>query len=420
MIPAMKLTARYNRLIIPSISIVFLLSIVCSYFLIRQVLQRELDGSILRSKGRIEVYIRNNKALPGINAFDDQIIHFEKQAGPLADSGFHSTMQYIAEQRKDHISRSLVFAVGLNNERWKVTISQPLEGTSHLTALIAKVAIATILVMLLLLILINRRVSNKLWAPFYHSLAQIRIFDINNGASLVFPDSNIEEFQLMNTHFRQAAENAIRDYRMMKEFSANASHEIQTPLAIMRSNLDLILQEDLTEKQSESFKFVYSAVSRLSKLQESLLLLTKIDNNQFAKSEDLRLDQAVMTKIGQFQELWHNKQISSSADLAPTVIHTNRELLDILLNNLFSNATRHNFSGGALYAELKEDRLTIGNTGPNQSIDPDRLFRRFHKNSSQSENNGLGLSIIKQICDTSSLKVVYKYDNGWHKFTILL
>ncbi|MDP4246935.1 MAG: hypothetical protein Q8932_13900, partial [Bacteroidota bacterium] len=239
----MKLTARYNRLIIPSITLVFLISIVCSYFLIRQVLQRELDGAILRSKKRIETYIQNNKAIPGITSFDDQIIRFEEHNAPLEDSGFHSATQYIAEQQKYHISRSLVFAVTLKKERWKVTISQPLEGTSHLTILIAKVAIVTILVMLLLLILINTRVSNRIWEPFYQSLAQIRTFTVNNNATPAFPDSNIEEFKLMNAHFRQAAENATRDYRNMKEFSENASHEIQTPLAIMRSNLDLIMQE---------------------------------------------------------------------------------------------------------------------------------------------------------------------------------
>ncbi|MBS1655450.1 MAG: HAMP domain-containing histidine kinase, partial [Bacteroidetes bacterium] len=247
----MKLTTRYNRFVIPSITIVFLISIVSSYFLIRNVLQNELDGIILRTKSRIETYIQQNHRVPDISSFNDQVIHFEKLSGPLSDSGFHSTTQYIPEQNKNHISRLLIFHTSINNEQWKVTISQPLEGTRHLTILIAKIAVVTISFTLLLLIIINRRVLNRVWEPFYQSLEQIKTFKVNNNISPSFPESGIEEFKLMNTHFKQAADNASRDYRNLKEFSENASHEIQTPLAIMRSNLDLLTQENMTEKQSE-------------------------------------------------------------------------------------------------------------------------------------------------------------------------
>jgi signal transduction histidine kinase len=416
----MKLTTRYNRFVIPSITIVFLISIISSYFLIRKVLQNELDEIILRTKSRIETYIQQNNRIPGISTFNDQIIHFEKLNGPLTDSGFHSTTQYIPEQNKNHISRLLIFHTKINNEQWKVTISQPLEGTRHLTILIAKIAIVTISFTLLLVIIINRRVLNRVWEPFYQSLAQIKTFKVNNNVSPSFPESDIEEFKLMNIHFKLAADNASRDYRNLKEFSENASHEIQTPLAIMRSNLDLLTQENMTEKQSELLESVYSAVSKLSRLQQSLLLLTKIDNRQFTQSEDIRLDEAVKEKINQFQELWHNKNIHSSADLGCSVINTNKELLDILLNNLYSNATRHNLPRGSIHTELKENCLIISNTGIDQPLDPERIFRRFYKNSLQTESNGLGLSIIKQICDTSSFNISYKFENGWHRFIILV
>jgi len=414
----MKLTTQYNRNIVPAIIVIFLISIVSSYFLIRNVLQNEVDGALLRTRNRLTTYIKQNDRIPPISAFNDQVIRFEKGQASAPDSGFHSSTLYIPEQNRNHLSRQLVFTLQIKNEPWKVTVSQPLEGSRHLTILIAKIAIATISLTLLLLMLINRRVLSRIWGPFHQSLTTIRTFKVNDQTHPVFPDSPIEEFKLMNAHFTKAAENATRDYRNLKEFSENASHEIQTPLAIIRSNLDLLTQEHMTARQSELLQSVYSSVRKLSRLQQSMLLLTKIDNRQFEQIGDIRIDLALQDKIQQFQELLHPKNLHCHVELTETCIPANKELLDILLNNLFSNAIRHNTTNGALFVECKEKALIIGNTGIDQPLDPDRIFRRFYRNSSQSENSGLGLSIIKQICETTALQVQYQFENSLHRFII--
>ncbi len=414
----MKLTTRYYRNIIPVIILIFLFSIVSSYFLIRNVLQTELDGALLRTKSRLINYIKQNDEIPLVTSFDDQVIRFEKGEISPADSGFSSSTQYIPEQKKNHISRQLIFPVLIKNEPWNVTVSQPLEGSRHLTVLIAKVAVATISLTLLLLMLINRRILSRIWSPFYQSLTMIRTFKVNDQTHPIFPDSSIEEFRLMNDHFTKAAENATRDYRNLKEFSENASHEIQTPLAIMRSSLDLLTQENMTARQSELLQSVYASVRKLSRLQQSMLLLTKIDNRQFEQTGSIRIDLALQEKMHQFQELLLPKNLTCTLDLADTIIPANKELLEILLNNLFSNAIRHNTPNGSIYVKCKERSLIIGNTGIDQPLDPDRIFRRFYRNSDQSENSGLGLSIIKQICDTTALQVLYEFENSLHRFII--
>jgi signal transduction histidine kinase len=222
----------------------------------------------------------------------------------------------------------------------------------------------------------------------------------------------------MNAHFIQAAENASRDYRNLREFSENASHELQTPLAIMRSNLDLLLQEGMTERQSELMQGVYASLRRMNRLQESLLLLTKIDNRQFSGVDDIRIDLVVSDKVQQLQELLHARSLDCRLDLVEASIPANRELLDILLNNLFSNAIRHNIRDGKIHARLDEHSLRVSNTGMLEPLDDNRVFRRFYKRSNQADNNGLGLSIIKQICDTTAMKVQYAFTEGWHSFTI--
>lgn len=412
-----KLTTLYYQHIIPVVLVLLLAGIVSSYFLVRRILQGELDAILDRSKSRIESYIRVNNRLPEINTVDDQLVLFRK-ASSMKDSVFSDTMQYIPEQQKYHISRKLFFTTRLNGEPWEVTVIQPLEGTRHLTILIVQMAIVTISVTLLLFMLIIRRILSKIWKPFYQSLQLIEYFKIDNPNRPAFPDSNIEEFRLMNAHFTKAAENANRDYRNLKEFSENASHELQTPLAIIRSNLDMMTQEPMTERQSQLLSGIYASVRRMTRLQESLLLLTKIDNRQFSAIDDIRVDVVLRDKVQQLQELLHARNLQCCLDLSETSIPANRELVDILLNNLFSNAIRHNVKDGEIHAQLRPNLLRVSNTGAGEALDGSRIFRRFYKNPDQPGNNGLGLSIIKQICDTTAMQVEYAFDAGRHSFTI--
>jgi signal transduction histidine kinase len=413
----MKLTTLYYRHIVPAVMVLFVAVIVSAYFLIRHALQRELDLGLSRTRSRIEAYVKTNGRLPEVSSFDDQHIMFSP-GGTAATDSFSNTMLYIPEQKKMHISRKLSFLLIANGQRWTVTVSQPLEGTRHMTILIVEITVVTILLTLFFFILVNRRVLSRIWRPFYRSLELIGSFKVDGRAEPKYPETNIEEFQLMNTHFRQAAENASRDYRNLREFSENASHELQTPLAIMRSNLDMLVQEGMTEHQSELMQGVYAAVRRMKRLQESLLLLTKIDNRQFTGVDDIRIDLAVSDKVQQLQELLHARSLHCKLELVEASIPANKELLDILLNNLFSNAIRHNVADGEIHARLDEHSLQVSNTGMAEALDGSRVFRRFYKRSNHTDNNGLGLSIIKQICDTTAMKVQYAFAEGWHSFTI--
>jgi signal transduction histidine kinase len=222
----------------------------------------------------------------------------------------------------------------------------------------------------------------------------------------------------MNSHFNEAAENARKEYTNLKEFSENASHEIQTPLAIIHSKLDLMAQqENLTEPQSKLLQSVYTSVNKLSNLQQSLLLLTKIDNRQFNKNSEIDLQQEIENKIEQFKELWQNKAITYTAQIETAVIDVDKELLEILLNNLFGNATRHNIAGGKIGIVVLKNELEIRNTGTT-ALDSDKIFKRFYKGVPATESNGLGLSIIKEICEVAHIEVSYCFKNKMHCFTL--
>jgi signal transduction histidine kinase len=259
----------------------------------------------------------------------------------------------------------------------------------------------------------------QLWKPFYESLAIMRNFKLGRTKSLSLPPTKVEEFSFMNESLILATQKAEQDYLLLKEFTENASHEMQTPLSIIRSKLDVLIQEKgLSEKQSELTRGAYAAIKRLSRLNHSLLLLAKIENHQFDKEEEIDLKQKVEEKIQQFQELWQSREVTATYSLKESSIKMNPELLEILLNNLFSNASNHNITSGSIAIELYAHHLSINNSGNSGALDEKRLFTRFYKETMNSNSNGLGLSIIKQIAKVSYIKIEYSFQNNLHSFIL--
>jgi signal transduction histidine kinase len=415
----MKLITRYNRFNLPLMILTFLIAGIFSYWLIRQVLQNELDKGLSRVQGRIQEYVRLHKALPQINSFDDQMVEFEKTDKPIPVTLFETTKKLIPEQKEEHISRRLIACLLVNNERYKLTITSPLEGTKHMTRVILVLTVTTIFLVILLSMLFQRYVLSKLWKPFYESLQLVSQFKISRPEPISFPDTRIDEFNFMIGHLRAATAAGAEDYQILKEFTENASHEIQTPLAIIRSKLDLLIQDPhLTEKHVEPLRAAYRAIKKLSRLNQSLLLMTKIDNRQFEDKTDIDLQGKVAEKLVEFQELWQANNIEVASKLMNAEIRANHELVDILLNNLLSNATRHNAQNGKIAIELQPHSLSVRNTASGSSLNQGRVFKRFYKKEQHSEHNGLGLSIIKQICDVSDITPGYQFTDDMHAFTL--
>jgi signal transduction histidine kinase len=415
----MKLITRYNRFNLPVMILTFLIAGIFSYWLIRQVLQNELDLSLSRVQSRIQEYVRIHKALPQISSFDDQKIEFERTDKEVPTALFETTKKLIPEQNEQHISRKLVSRLWVNNQLYKLTITSPLEGTKHMTRVILIITGATIFLVILLSMLFNRYVLSKLWKPFYESLRLVDQFKISRPEPIFFPDTRIDEFNFMIDHLRTATLKGAEDYQVLKEFTENASHEIQTPLAIIRSKLDLLIQDpQLTEQHIETIKAAYRAIKKLSRLNQSLLLMTKIDNRQFEDKMSIDLQVKVQEKLVEFQELWQINNIEVASKLTNVQILANQELVDILLNNLLSNATRHNALNGKIDIELQPNSLSVRNTGNNSSLNQARVFKRFYKKEPHSEHNGLGLSIIKQICDVSDITPAYQFTGDMHAFIL--
>jgi len=258
-----------------------------------------------------------------------------------------------------------------------------------------------------------------LWSPFFDTLNKLNLFSIDKNDPLQFQQTRIEEFQLMNNTLELTTRKAKQDYLLLKEFTENASHEMQTPLAIIQSKLDLLIQDEkLSETQSITTQSIYESIQKLSRLTQSLLLLAKIGNSQFEEIATIHLDKIITKKIEAFHELWASENIRVTVSIQDIPVKMNKALADILLNNLLSNATKHNIPGGSIYVELNITGLTITNAGPERALDNSRLYSKFYTENKNAGNNGLGLSIVKHICDASGFTISYSFRDQQHSFTV--
>lgn len=414
-----KLFTKYNRINVIVTLLIFVVATVAFYFTLSYVQARQIDGDLMIEEQEIQLYVKKYQELPKTFSVDDQIIQFTPVKGPYTKRYFLSK-DLNNEKGELEDFRQLVFGVKAGVNWYKATVSKSLRDTDHLIQSVLWVTFCTILLILLSSIIINRFVLKKLWKPFYSTLAILGEFKIDKEQTLSFPATTTEEFANMIDILERTTSQAKHDYLSLKTFSENASHELQTPIAIIQSKLDLLMQDhELTEQQSERVQIISDSIKRLKRLNNSLLLLTKIENRQFSNTTKIDLKKKAEDKLADFKELWQIKLISVTSKLQEISILMNSELVDVLMNNLLSNATRYNYEGGSIMIELYRNRLTISNTSTEPQLDKDLLFQRFYKPFQTKNSNGLGLSIIKQICDTSGIAIQYQYLDSIHSYTLV-
>jgi signal transduction histidine kinase len=262
--------------------------------------------------------------------------------------------------------------------------------------------------------------SRRLWRPFHLTLAGIRDFNLERGGLPQFGSADTAEFAQLNSILTDLISNSLSIYKKQKEFIENASHELQTPLAVFRSQLDMLLQQPgLSRGQTDIIQSLYSALSRMTRLNKNLLLLARIDNDQYADMEDMDFVQTLYAQLLYLREHAEDNGIRVNVEIEkPLTVHANRILAESLITNLMVNAIRHNTENGTINIRVTGCGFEISNTGAAQTLDRDRIFRRFNRASKEKKGNGLGLSIVHEICKMHNWDIRYDYREGLHIFTV--
>lgn len=277
------------------------------------------------------------------------------------------------------------------------------------------------LILLGAVLIIGLAVSYFILRPFNLTLAEIRKFSLRNpNQEITFPASSVTEFKKLNSFLTEMTEKVRSDYQSLKEFSENASHEFQTPIAIVQSKLEVLLDDEkLSEAQIEQLSSIQNAIRRLSNLSNSLALLTKIENNEFINLESIDVSSLLADLLEEFKELITLKSLTLSRTIDDKItFEADQVLIELMLTNLINNAIRHNWEGGEIKVVLTKSHLVISNSGPALAGKPQELFQRFKKSNQSTTSMGLGLAIVKKICDFYRYTVNYTFEKEKHTIQI--
>lgn len=411
----MKLINKATRSFLIACLIASIAGGVLSYFILKKILAEEDTERLYIQKKKFEEFVKANGKLPenDLPFLDRFWVYPIKNYLPVE---LKDTVLQTSSHQGGLEIRQIAFCVKTADGYYQIKIRKALyESEDLIEALLA--AFAGLMVLLVgMLLFANYRLSHSIWKPFYKSLDLLQTFKITQKEALVFEKSNILEFQTLQKNLFSLTEQVRREYQSLKSFTENASHEFQTPLAVIGSNLELLLQDNnLVENQMQQIGSLIESLGKLSKLNQTLLLLTKIENRQFETANSINLSEAIFEKLNLLDVWLQYKNLALENHISPNIsIQINEYLLDVLLNNLLGNAIKYNLIGGIINIELNECNLIIKNTGNPLTMPTEQLFERFQKDSSTTDSLGLGLALVKQICDTYSFQISYVFEKGWH------
>lgn len=272
--------------------------------------------------------------------------------------------------------------------------------------------------LILSIILLNNILHRKIWKPFYKLLSRLGNFDIEKDSSIKTEPTKIEEFKLLNIQVEKLLRKWTNTYKSQKQFIENTSHELQTPLAISINKLELLVEKnDLSEEQIAELAGVIDNLERLTRFNRSLLLLSKIENQQFPETQLVNFNALLKQIAADFEDMAaHGDMLLVIKDDVLLEHQMNRDLANILLSNLLKNALLHGEKGSRVRVEFYKDRLEFANSGV-EALDEKVLTSRFQNASVDTQSTGLGLAISRAIAERFGLRLYYRY-KGEHQFVL--
>lgn len=327
----------------------------------------------------------------------------------------HSTLQRI----EPHNKLDVVKKVG--DQYYKISLYDLIVEEDDIYDGVSEALVKMYVLLTVVVLILSWVASLFLLKPFNATLGRIRNFSLKKNEPISYKKTNTREFDKLNMFIEEMTDKVQSDYQSLKEFTENASHEMQTPLSIANGKLELLLESDnLSDEQVSLIVSAQESVQRLSKMNRALSLLTKIENKEFENANEIDFSEILSKLIFDFKELTDLKSIQvETSVLSGVKVKMDATLAAILITNLMQNAIRHNFESGNIRISLDHKVFKVSNTGDPLKADPEMMFERFKKDNQSKDSIGLGLAIVKKICEVNGFAISYRYGDGYHQIEII-
>ena len=398
---------------------------VCFYFAIIKEINNETDENLTAYAETIITDYLAGEGMPATDKASDNRYHIRKVTDDYAASHRHiryKDMEVFFEGRDRYEpARTITYIFKTADGQYReLTVFTATIDKDNLKRAILYWLIALYVVLLAGIIIVNLYTVRHSMKPLKALLKWLDNYKLGGKNRPLANDTNITEFKKLNETVKRNIERSERQYEQQKLFIANASHEMQTPLAVCANRLEMMLDDEaLTEAQMTEIIKTLRTLKNLSATNRSLLLLCKIDNGQFDGRARIDIKAATLKTLDDLKAVYEHKHITVSTDMdAAPVAEMDESLAGILLGNLLKNAFIHNTAGGTISVKTDGRTLTIANTGAATKLDDSKIFERFYHSADKKSSTGLGLSLVKAICNLYGFGLKYSFVDGKHTFNI--
>lgn len=423
----MKLLNRSIIYISTSLLLIISVWAFIFYFNMLHEIKESTDEGLENYKRQIIFKAQTDSAILKQQAYDDgffSIREITKLRALAVRDRYVDSLIYMQDADDEELElepvRMLTSVFEKDGRYYQLTVINPMVEEDDLIKELFWDAFVLYLILIASIVLINNFVLQRLWRPFYNFLDQLKKYRLGTHKTLPEVKTKTKEFTDLQNAVNVLLQHNLEAYEQQKEFIGNASHELQTPLAIATSKLELLIEKgNLENRQAESIAEIMSIIERLVRLNKSLLLLSKIENKQIFTNEKIFINKVVKQSISDLAEVaeFKNVVISISKE-TELVVDMDASLANIIISNLLRNAVFHNTPNGSVEIMISENSITVMNTGRTEPLDREKIFTRFFKSQTESTGTGLGLTIVKAICSIYGFSISYRYKNDRHNFEL--
>jgi len=392
--------------------IAMILSIVVLFFVTRYIIHDETAEKLSSTVYRIEKLLEDNGNLVNVEP-----IIFTDRVEELKPEFIKDTLIYDPAEGELEIFKEFTKYKRINEVNYRISARTMVVESEDIIIAILISYVAIFLLVFIMQYFLNRRMTSSVWKPFFNNLNKLKGFSIQSNELIKFDETYILEFTELNDELKVLTDKVVSDYQNLKQFTEDVSHEIQTPLAIIQAKIDNLFDENhISENQYRLLVDISNNTRRLASLNKKLILLTKIENKQFEHSKKINFTNVVINSIKDFEGI---SEISLSYDKLDILeVHFDDYLARILADNLISNALKYTNVDGDISVSILNRSFIVTNSGDEAVKNPEKLYNRFYKENDSKKSLGLGLAVVKKICDNYSFQISYSFAKGRHVFRI--
>lgn len=384
---------------------------------LQNVVKEETDEGLWQDWKWMEEILKESENPMGISVLN---VRIEAFTGEISKENhvFGDTLLPDPEEDEGELYRKLVVLTESKGQKLKITLLKSSVDGEDLAETMGSYFLLAFGIFLGGMLLFQFVIAPRLWRPFDKILETISSFNLRDEEAVSLIPGNTREFRQMAEIIEEMMTKIRSDYRVLKRFTENAAHELQTPVAVALSKLEGLMQsESLQEKDAEQLGEAFQSLRKLQRLNRELLLLAKIENDQYDRQEQIDAEKICRQIWGDLEEVMDAQQIQGELHTEALSLKGSPVLLEMLLRNLIANAIRHNHPQGTIQAKLSARSFVIRNTGAPEPA-PKNLFQRFLRTGNHPQSTGLGLAIAKEICLRHDWQIAYRFENGRHVFEV--